>query len=183
MTCGLSPAVCCLSDFGVPPDACATENFNCDGTEPTRPDLVFGSGLYRRFGTVEFDASGKPNPFSSAMSVTRNLVSDRARRIPARVFKIHEQGALAMNFTTAAVTEIIGCVALATPRRRYFIQRVESRAEFRRRICLAGRYEGEIILKFKGRQKCLSHMHFRGPCFAFLLSLYRREKKSERIFG
>jgi hypothetical protein len=58
------------------------------------------------------------------MSATRNLVSDRARRIPARVFKIHEQGALAMNFTTAAVTEIIGCVALATPPPRYFIQRV-----------------------------------------------------------
>jgi hypothetical protein len=80
--------------------------------------------LYLRFESIEFDASGKPNPFSSAMSATRNLVSDHARRIPARVFKIHEQGALAMNFTTVAVTEIIVCVVSATPPRRYFIQRV-----------------------------------------------------------
>jgi hypothetical protein len=73
---------------------------------------------------IEFGASGKPNPFSSAMSATRNLVSDHARRIPARVFKIHEQGALAMDFTIAAVTEMIVCVALATLLRRYFIQHV-----------------------------------------------------------
>jgi hypothetical protein len=80
--------------------------------------------LCPRFESVEFDASGKPNPFSSAMSATRNLVSDHARRIPARVFKIHEQGALAMKFTIAAVTEIVVCDALATLLRRYFIQHV-----------------------------------------------------------
>lgn len=58
------------------------------------------------------------------MSATRNLVSDHARGIPARVFKIHEQGALAMNFTIAAVTEIVGCVVTATPLRSYFTQHV-----------------------------------------------------------
>ena len=124
MTCGLSPCGLLFAEFWRPPGAYATENFNCVRTEPTRPNLVFDPGLCRRFEAVEFDASGKPNPFSSAMSATRNLVSDHARRTPARVFKIHEQGALAMNFTTVAVREIIECVARATLPRRYFIQHV-----------------------------------------------------------
>jgi hypothetical protein len=110
--------------FWRPADACATENFNCVGTEPTRLDLVYDPELRRRLEAVKPDASGKPNPFSSAMSATRNLVSDRARRIPARVFTIHEQDAPAMNFTIVAVTEIIVCVVAATPLRRYFIQHV-----------------------------------------------------------
>jgi hypothetical protein len=80
--------------------------------------------LRRRFEVIEFDASGKPNPFSSAMSATRNLVFERARRIPARVFKIHEQSAPAMKFTFAAVTGIVACVATAATRQRYFIQHV-----------------------------------------------------------
>ena len=124
MTCGLSPCGLLLAEFWRPLSAFATENFNCVCTEPTRLDLVFDPELLRRFEAVEFDASGKPNPFSSAMSATGNLVSDHARRIPARVFKIHEQGALAMYFTIVAVTEIIVCVAAATPLRRYFIQHV-----------------------------------------------------------
>jgi hypothetical protein len=52
--------------FWRPPGACAIENPNCAGTEPTRLDLVFDTELPRRFEAVEFDASGKPNPFSSA---------------------------------------------------------------------------------------------------------------------
>jgi hypothetical protein len=80
--------------------------------------------LRRRFEAVEFDASGKPNPFSSAMSATRNLVFDRARRIPSRVFKIHEQSAPAMKFTYAAVTGIVAGVATGATRPQYFIQHV-----------------------------------------------------------
>jgi hypothetical protein len=124
MTCGLSPCGLLLARFWFPPGACATENFNCVDIEPTRLDLVFDPGLRWRIQAVEFDASGKPNPFSSAMSATRNLVSDRARRIPARVFKIHEQSALAMKFTSAAVRETVGCVAAATTLQRHFIQHV-----------------------------------------------------------
>ena len=58
------------------------------------------------------------------MSVPRNLVSDRARRIPERVFKIHERSALAMNFTAAAVTEIVASVAGVLRLLRYFTQHV-----------------------------------------------------------
>lgn len=58
------------------------------------------------------------------MSATRNLVSDHVRRIPARVFKIHKQNALAMNFTIVAVREVVVCVVAATPLQLYFIQHV-----------------------------------------------------------
>jgi hypothetical protein len=122
MTCGLSPCGLLFAGIWRPPGASITENYV--RTEPTRLCLVLAPGPCLRFEAVDFDASGKPNPFSSAMSATRNLVSDHARRIPARVFKIHEQGALAMNFTTAAVTEIIVCVVTATPLHRCFIQHV-----------------------------------------------------------
>jgi hypothetical protein len=40
-----------------------------------------------------------------SMSVTWNLVSDRARRIPARFFKIHKRNARAMKFKRTAATE------------------------------------------------------------------------------
>jgi hypothetical protein len=40
-----------------------------------------------------------------SMSVTWNLVSDRARRIPARFFKIHKQNARAMKFKRTVATE------------------------------------------------------------------------------
>jgi hypothetical protein len=143
MTCGLSPCGLLLAGYWRPPGAYATEPLNCVRTEPTRLDLVFDPELRRRFEAVEFDASGKPNPFSSAMSATRNLVSDRARRIPARVFKIHEQGTLAMNFTTAAVREIIVCVALATLPRRSFIQHVG----------LAQNFDAEIVWQGGMRRK------------------------------
>ena len=143
MTCGLSPCGLLLARFWRPPGVSATKTFNCVRTEPTRPDFVFCSELYLRFESIEFDASGKPNPFSSAMSATRNLVSDHARRIPARVFKIHEQGALAMNFTIAAVIEIIGCVVSATPLRRYFIQHVG----------VARNFDAEFIWRGSKRKK------------------------------
>jgi hypothetical protein len=58
------------------------------------------------------------------MSVTWNLVSDRARRIPERVFKIHEQCTPAMKFTCAAVTEFAAPGAESQPPLRQFIQHV-----------------------------------------------------------
>jgi hypothetical protein len=112
---GFRPAVCCLSDFGAPAATAAP------------PDLIFFFlapgcvGVFKRLNLTRAANQIRSHP---RMSATRNLVSDRARRIPARVFKIHEQGALAMNFTIAAVREINVCVASATPLRRYFIQHV-----------------------------------------------------------
>jgi hypothetical protein len=52
-----------------------------------------------------------------SMSVTWNLVSDRARRIPARFFKIHKRNARAMKFTRTAATEqgATGAEALSNP--------------------------------------------------------------------
>jgi hypothetical protein len=58
------------------------------------------------------------------MSVTWNLVSDRARRIPERVLKIHERSALAMKFKCVAVSEIAARAAETLPPLLYFIQHV-----------------------------------------------------------
>ena len=58
------------------------------------------------------------------MSVARNLVSERARRIPVRVFKIHKRNAVAMKFTYMAAIETAVRVAGATGLVRYFIQHV-----------------------------------------------------------
>jgi len=58
------------------------------------------------------------------MSVARNLVSERARRIPVRVFKIHKRNAVAMKFTYEAAIETVVRVAKATVLLRCFIQHV-----------------------------------------------------------
>jgi len=58
------------------------------------------------------------------MSMTWNLVSDRARRIPVRVFKIHKQNALAMKFTFVAVSKTTIRVGVAVTTRLCITQRV-----------------------------------------------------------
>jgi hypothetical protein len=142
MTCGLSPCGLLLTGFWRPPVLALPKNMIAFAPCPL-DFLFFDPQLRRRFGAVEFDASGKPNPFSSAMSATGDLVSDHVRRIPARVFKIHKQSALAMNFTIAAVREIIVCVVAATPLRRYFIQHVG----------VARNFDAEFVWRGSMRQK------------------------------
>jgi hypothetical protein len=58
------------------------------------------------------------------MSVTWNLVSDHARRIPVRVFKIHKQSTPAMKFTFMAVSEITIRVGVAVTPRLCLLQHV-----------------------------------------------------------
>jgi hypothetical protein len=79
------------------------------------------------------------------MSIIRNLVSDHARRIPARVLKIHERCALAMKFTCAAVTEFGVCIAEAVPLRRCFIQHVGVARNFDAEIIREGCASGKIF--------------------------------------
>jgi hypothetical protein len=55
-------------------------------------------------GTVESEVANQSRSHPP-MSVTWNLVSDRARRIPARFFKIHKRNARAMNFKRTTTTE------------------------------------------------------------------------------
>jgi len=67
----------------------------------------------------------KPKPFSSADEHDEgNLVSERARRIPERVFTIHEQDAAAISFTLVAVRENATGVAGTGKVLWYFIQGV-----------------------------------------------------------
>src|SRR5262249_58348466 len=58
------------------------------------------------------------------MSVTWNLVSECARRIPVRVFKIHKQSGPATKFTFVAVRENTICAPVALTQRFRPIQRV-----------------------------------------------------------
>jgi hypothetical protein len=78
---------------------------------PDRTALYFSPALIffsqsdaRRVRTVEFEAANQIRSHPP-MSVTWNLVSDRARRIPARFFKIHKRNARAMNFQRTTTTE------------------------------------------------------------------------------
>src|SRR4029078_11614070 len=112
------------------------------------------------------------------MSVTWNLVSERARRIPGRVFQdtqamwarneIHKCGGKRKH-------NLGSCCANAT---LSFYPTCWRRAQFRRKNSLLAQKERQNILKSTADRKCLSHMHFLGPRFAFLLSHYRGEKKS-----
>jgi len=69
--------------------------------------------------------AGKPKPFSSADEHDEgNLVSERARRIPERVFKIHERGAPAISFTLVAVRENATGIARTATVLWYYIQGV-----------------------------------------------------------
>jgi hypothetical protein len=124
MTCGLSPCGLLPVRFWRPPVLALLKISIAPAPSPTRPDLVLDPGLCRRLKRLVLTRAANQIHSHPRMSATRNLVSDHARRIPARVFKIHEQGALAMDFTIAAVTEVVVCVATATPLRRYFIQHV-----------------------------------------------------------
>jgi hypothetical protein len=53
----------------------------------------------------EFDEAANQSRSHPSMSVTWNLVSDRARRIATRFFKIHKQNARAMKFKRTTATE------------------------------------------------------------------------------
>lgn len=79
------------------------------------------------------------------MSVTWNLVSDRARRIPERVLKIHERSALAMKFKYRAVTKTVVRAAEMRQPLLYFIQHVG----------VARNFDAEISYRRKGRYKKL----------------------------
>jgi hypothetical protein len=64
------------------------------------------SGCLGVLSWLNLTRADKPKPFSSVDEHDEgNLVSERARRIPARVFKIHEQSAPAIGFTGVAVRE------------------------------------------------------------------------------
>jgi hypothetical protein len=116
---GFRPAVCSLSHFGIP--RCERHHFLI--LRPELADLDLFTGLPQRFEELDF-ASANQCRSHPPMSVTRNLVSDRARRIPERVFKIHERCAPAMKFTTVAVTEIVARVPGGLRLLRYFAQHV-----------------------------------------------------------
>jgi len=65
---------------------------------------IFSLSDARRSGTVECEVANQSRSHPP-MSVTWNLVSDRARRIPARFFKIHKRNARAMNLKRTTTTE------------------------------------------------------------------------------
>lgn len=124
MTCGLSPCGSFLACFGVPPVLPLSKISTASAPSPL--DLILFS-IPNCLGVLQqLDLTRAANQIRShpPMSIIRNLVSDRARRIPARVLKIHERCALAMKFTCAAVTESGVRTAEAAPLRRFFIQHV-----------------------------------------------------------
>jgi hypothetical protein len=108
---------------------------------PELTDLDLDTGLPRRFEELDF-ASANQSHSHPPMSVPRNLVSDRARRIPERVFKIHERCALAMKFTTAAVTEIVASVAGRLWLLRYSTQHVGVVQNF------------DVEISYQGKARC-----------------------------
>jgi len=70
--------------------------------------LNLKSFCYRMASTVKrstLTQAANQSRSHPSMSVTWILVSDRARRIPARFFKIHKRNARAMKFTWTAATE------------------------------------------------------------------------------
>jgi hypothetical protein len=107
-------------------------------------DLDLDTGPHWRFEELDF-ASANQSRSHPPMSVTRNLVSDRARRIPERVFKIHERSALAMKFTIGAVTEIVVRVAGGLRLLRYFTQHVGVVRNFAVEIDYQGNVRSKIF--------------------------------------
>jgi len=70
--------------------------------------LNLKSFCYRMASTVKrstLTQAANQSRSHPSMSVTWILVSDRARRIPARFFKIHKRNARAMNFKRTTTTE------------------------------------------------------------------------------
>ncbi len=126
-TVGHRPSSCACHDitpritFGHPPcgfNSCripAPARFasNCVFVSNSERDVDIG--LPRRFDWLNLTRAGKPKPFSSADEHDEgNLVSERARRIPGRVFKIHERGGPAIGFKRVAVREnAIGIIGTA----------------------------------------------------------------------
>ena len=74
-------------------------------TEPTERDLKFDTELLRRLKWLNSIQETNQSRSHPPMSVTWNLVYDRARRIPVRVFKIHKRCMPAMKFTLVAVCQ------------------------------------------------------------------------------
>src|SRR5215813_3889672 len=149
-----------------------------------RPNSHLNRILLQRFDatsqTLERANQRRSHP---PMSVKWNLVSERARRIPVRVFedtraKFARNEICARGGTRSHNSSRCGGSATLRPDPTCW-----SLANFRRLKTLLEPLKHQNNLEITGCRKSLSHLGFLGPCNAFPLSLYLREKKSERIFG
>ncbi len=109
-------------------------NVDCVVTEPTRLACFRSPNCLDVFEAAELTRAANQIRSHPPMSMTWNRVSERARRIPVRVFKIHERSALAMKFTCVAVIEIVVRGADATQLPRYSTQHVGVARNFEREI-------------------------------------------------